>query len=395
MNNQPYINYSAEQLLQDPFFMESQLHPTEESKLFWEQLSAENSLLAKEIEHANTLLKSIPYRNRFLISSKKKDLWNRIKATNLQNQRRRIKRYLYTSIAASFALLFTIGGFYYFDIPENKQLVNIESVMKPSSNTDQIQLILGDKKGLSIDDENSKLQYNEKGKLSINAAKNHQQIDQEEAATGYNQLIVPSAKRSFIELSDGTKVWVNANTRVVYPITFNQQTREIYVDGEIYLEVNPNQARPFIVKTKSVNVSVLGTSFNVSARETESETSVVLVTGKVNVVIDNKEAATLQPSQMFSYSNGRAKVKIVDVEEYISWKEGAYNFDNECFSFILQKLSVYYGKKFIASPEVATLRCSGTLSLQDDLTKVLNGLENTVPVSFSYESESIKVDVKP
>lgn len=395
MNNKYYINYSAEQLLQDPFFMESQLHPTEESKLFWEQLSAENSLLAKEIQHANTLLKSIPYRNRLISTSKKKELWNRIKATNQQNKRRRIKQYLYTSIAASFALLFTIGGFYYFDLPENKQLTNIESVMKPTSNTDQIQLILGDKKGLNINDESSKLQYNKKGKLSINTEEKQKQIDQEEAETGYNQLIVPSAKRSFIELSDGTKVWVNANTRVVYPITFNQQTREIYVEGEVYLEVHPDKVHPFIVKTKSVNVSVLGTSFNVSAHETELETSVVLVTGKVNVAIDNKEAVTLQPSQMFSYNNGKAKVKVVDVEEYISWKEGVYNFDNEYFSFILHKLSTYYGKKFIASPQAATLRCSGTLSLQDDLTKVLNGLENTVPVSFNYESESIKVDVKP
>lgn len=396
MNNQRYINYTAEQLLQDSLFMESQLHPTEESKLFWAELSAENSSFAKEMQYASTLLKSIPYRNRSIPASKKEKLWVRIKATNQQNKRKRTERYFYTSIAASLVLLFTMAGFfYYFDYPESKQLVSIESVMKPTEYTDEIQLILGDKKGLNINDESSKLQYNEKGKLSISSDKDHQQIDQEEAEAVYNQLIVPSAKRSFIELSDGTKVWVNANTRVVYPITFNKQTREIYVDGEIYLEVHPDKEHPFIVKTKSLNVNVLGTSFNVLARESELETSVVLVTGKVNVAIDNQKAAILQPSQMFSYNSGKSEVRVVDVADYVSWKDGIYNFDDECFSIVLQKLSAYYGKKFIVSPQAAVLRCSGTLSLQDNLTEILNGLESTVPVFFSNESESIKVDVKP
>lgn len=393
MTDKSYINYSAEELLQDDFFVKSQLHPTEETELFWRSLLLENPSLAHEVSCAKVLLASVPYRENKLSATAKEELWSRIKATNIKNKRKSSQWYLYASLAASVALLFIVGKIFYGDY-SSEHLTGIESVMKPAQATDEIQLILADKKGMNIDDENSKLSYNQKGELSINSKKaTVGQTTSQEGA--YNQLIVPSAKRSFLELSDGTKIWVNANTRVVYPVTFSKETREIYVDGEIYLEVSPNKQRPFIVKTKAIDVYVLGTSFNVSARDIESEASVVLVTGKVKVGMENQKTATLHPREMLSFNKGHSKVDVVNVDNYISWKDGVYTFDDEKFSTILHKLSTYYGRKFIADSKSAALHCSGTLSLQDDLNQIIKGLEATVPVLFADESGVIKVSAKP
>ena len=211
----------------------------------------------------------------------------------------------------------------------------------------------------------------------------------------YNQLIVPSARRSFLELADGSKIWVNANTRVVYPVTFDDKKREIYVDGEIYIEVSPEEKRPFIVKSKKMDVRVLGTKFNVSTYESNEGASVVLVSGKVNVRTDNRVESLLTPSDRLSYEKGTTDIKKVNVENYISWKEGFYTFDNECFSVVLDKLSDYYGKKIRYNDKVGALRCSGSLNLDEDMVKVLTGLESTMPVTFTIEREYISVIVKP
>ncbi len=208
-------------------------------------------------------------------------------------------------------------------------------------------------------------------------------------------MIVPSSKRSFLELADGSKIWVNANTRVVYPVTFDEKQREIYVDGEVYMEVYPDKERPFIVKSKKMDVQVLGTKFNISTYESNQEVSVVLVSGKVNVRTDNSIETVLDPSDRLTYEKGTTDIKKVNVENYISWKDGFYTFDNECFSIVLDKLSNYYGKKITYSGAVGSLRCSGSLNLDEDMIKVLTGLGSTMPIDFTLEREYISVIVKP
>ena len=103
----------------------------------------------------------------------------------------------------------------------------------------------------------------------------------------------------------------------------------------------------------------------------------------------------LEPSDRLSYEKGFTDIKKVNVENYISWKDGFYTFDNESFSVVLDKLSNYYGKKISYNSEVGALRCSGSLNLGEDMVKILTGLESTMPVNFTIEREYISVSVKP
>lgn len=397
MKGKDYTGYSAEQLLEDDFFLKSYFYPTDDSQAFWKEQAFRNEVLAKEIVYAQTVLRSIPYRKRTFSSEDKELLWKRISKTN---HKKRSFRYWYSSVAAVAILLLTVGSFYYMNYYEEDNLTAIEKVQKPEQPVETVLLILADEKKVDIEEKNSHLQYNKKGELHINAQKMKTSQDSVTSSDNkneliYNQLIVPSARRSFLELADGSKIWVNANTRVVYPVTFDDKKREIYVDGEIYIEVSPEEKRPFIVKSKKMDVRVLGTKFNVSTYESNEGASVVLVSGKVNVRTDNRVESLLTPSDRLSYEKGTTDIKKVNVENYISWKEGFYTFDNECFSVVLDKLSDYYGKKIRYNDKVGALRCSGSLNLDEDMVKVLTGLESTMPVTFTIEREYISVIVKP
>ncbi|WP_348722608.1 FecR family protein [Parabacteroides goldsteinii] len=397
MKGKDYTGYSAEQLLEDDFFLKSYFYPTDDSQAFWEEQAFRNEVLAKEIVYAQTVLRSIPYRKRTFSSEDKELLWKRISKTN---HKKRSFRYWYSSVAAVAILLLTVGSFYYMNYYEEDNLTAIEKVQKPEQPVETVLLILADEKKVDIEEKNSHLQYNKKGELHINAQKMKTSQDSVTSSDNkneliYNQLIVPSARRSFLELADGSKIWVNANTRVVYPVTFDDKKREIYVDGEIYIEVSPEEKRPFIVKSKKMDIRVLGTKFNVSTYESNEGASVVLVSGKVNVRTDDRKESLLNPSDRLSYEKGTTDIKKVNVENYISWKEGFYTFDNECFSVVLDKLSDYYGKKIRYNDKVGALRCSGSLNLDEDMVKVLTGLESTMPVIFTIEREYISVIVKP
>jgi hypothetical protein len=396
MQEKDYTNYSAEQLLEDDFFLNSFSSPTPESQSFWEELKNEDEVLAKEIMIAISILRSIPYRKQAFSSDDKDLLWKQICQTN---NKKRYFRYWYSSVAAVAALLLIVGGYYYAGFYTHDNLTAIEKVQKPAHPVETVQLILADKKKVTIEEEDPQLQYSKQGELHINTQKvetsQNTAVVSKKNEPVYNQLIVPAAKRSFLELSDGSRIWVNANTRVVYPVTFEDTKREIYVDGEIYIEVSQDKERSFTVKSKKMNICVLGTKFNVSAYEASQDVSVVLVSGKVNVRTDNRAESVLEPSDRLSYEKGATDIKKVNVENYISWKDGYYTFDNEEFSIVLDKLSNYYGKKITYNSEVGTLRCSGSLNLGDDMVKILTGLESTMPVNFTIESEYISVNVKP
>lgn len=397
MEKKDYTCYSAEQLLEDDFFLESFSKPTPDSLSFWVDQTHGNEVLAKEVAYAKIILRSIPYRKRIFSSDDQELLWMRISETN---HRKQLYKYWYSSVAAVLVLLLVTGSIYYTGYYKNNEFTAIEKVQKPEHPVETIQLILADEKKVSIEEKSSHLQYNRKGELHINDQK--VQMDQRpvinskcDTKLAYNQLIIPSARRSFLELADGSKIWVNANTRVVYPVTFEDNKREIYVDGEIYIEVYPDKKRPFIVKSKKMDVRVLGTKFNISTYESNQEASVVLVSGKVNVWTDNRIESVLNPSDRLSYEKGTTDIRKVDVGNYISWKDGFYTFDNECFSTVLDRLSSYYGKRITYSGSVGVLRCSGSLNLDEDLRKVLTGLESTMPVIFTIEREYISVIVKP
>jgi hypothetical protein len=395
MNQIDYTNYTSEQLLLDEYFVSSHLNPTSESNDFWATLILNNDALASEIQQAIFFLVSMPHNKAQLTAADEQGLWNQIQLKNElnSNKKQRVRFNYYFTVAASFALLLISTVLYLIKDSTSSNLTAIEKVTKPLIKSQNVELILSDKNVLAIIEEKSELKYNKEGALEVNSKTVQSKSPSIDEELTYNQLIVPPGKQSTINLSDGSKMWVNANSRVVYPVVFDQSIREIYVEGEVFLEVSPDKNRPFIVKTKTLDVDVLGTSFNVSAYENEVQTSVVLVTGEVNVTTKKNESKKLKPNEMYQYADGKGRLRKVNVQNYISWKDGSYIFDRENFVTILMKLGNYYGKEIVVDESLASVYCSGTLNLKNDITMILNGLKNTV--SFTYQINENQIKVTP
>lgn len=162
-----------------------------------------------------------------------------------------------------------------------------------------------------------------------------------------DQIITPPGKQVQMILADGTRLWINAGTHVMYPHQFQKGHREIFVNGEVYLEVARNEQVPFFVRTKDFYVQVLGTKFNVNSYNSTSGSSVVLVEGSVKVEGKSQEEIVLTPNQYISIQHGKLASPIeVDVKEYVSWVDNLLVYNTEKpLTDVLRKLELYYDKK--------------------------------------------------
>lgn len=396
-----YSNYKADSLLNDDYFLESEQHPTPESILFWDKLSQDNKQLGKEIAIARDFLYIIRHVPKPNLPQQKVDaLWKGISEQNYREvQNKRKKLILYRSLAAACIAVLLTGGWYLQNMYQKSQqegLFDIVAVKKPDISTDQTLLILSEEKQIAIQGKESQLHYSQQGKLNVNSQTINQEAKDKPKKEIYNQLIVPAGKRSTITFSDGTRIWLSASSRVVYPVEFMENKREIYVEGEAFLDVCHEKKRPFIVKTNKMDIQVLGTTFNVCAYEKESTQMVVLVTGRIEVRTNKNETKILSPNNLLAYNDEKGiSVKPVDVQEYIAWKDGFYQFTKENLGVITEKLSKYYGKTIITDQRLLNITCSGKLDLKEELDDVLHTLIQTVPAQIIKSNEQIYINVKP
>lgn len=396
-----YTGYKADQLLNDDYFLESELHPTENNRLFWQQLQTQNDSLAKEIEAARYFLKHIKVsaETSDLSFGEQKSLWKRIQTANQEydKKKRRVSFIKITAaIAASLLLLFIYEWYsiYSFKHEVDYEAI-IQSVPQTNDSAQNVQLILSENKKLSIEGKETKVAYNKEGNISVNSLEVEVEEEKEETQS-FNQLIVPIGKRSSITFVDGSKIWVNSGSKVIYPAKFTDDKREIFVEGEIYLDIVHDEKRPFIVKTRKMEVRDLGTEFNVSAYENESNTNVVLVEGIVEILVKGEKKSTLIPSQLYQLNNlnNKSSIQNIDTKEYVAWKDGYYQFRQQKLDVVLEKLCKYYGIKISWNDEVGALSCSGKLDLKEDLDEVFNVLRKAAPIEITRNEENINIIVK-
>ena len=281
------------------------------------------------------------------------------------------------AIAAIFLLvfLFVDKEGWESDAKLEQMAVSLKDI---SNNTDEIQLILHDRKTVEVE-KGSTVEYQKDGTVSINEKKVQDKEVEEAEDIKYNRLLVPKGKYTNVILSDGTKMCVNAGTKVVYPTTFSDKRREIYVDGEVFLDVAHNKQAPFIVNTAEFNIQVLGTVFNVNAYSDSPELKeVVLAQGKVNITSKTGEELTLAPNDKATvWVDGNLTKSVVNAEEYMLWTKGILSLKNEELNTVLVRLSHYYGVDIKCSDEIATVNIAGKVDLECSIDEVLRRISVT------------------
>jgi len=390
-----YTKYTAAELLQDDFFVSSVLNPTEETDLFW-KIQVEDGIIAKnELQAARLFLSSMRVKKQRMTSSEYQFLWKRINNSKKQFSPRKGISFHTLYMVASIALL-VIGGLWFF-LGQNKDdesLLSVAQMNISDMDLTEVHLILADNERISLNEDTVAIQYDSKGNILVNSIKieqenvSHNTQKETKATKKINQLIVSKGKRSTLKFPDGTIVWVNAGSRVIYPEQFDSKKREIYVDGEVYLNVSNDPHRPFIVKTQHMDVRVLGTSFNITAYQEENMQMVALVEGEVEIISKKEKLAKLVPNDLFRNENGIVSIEQTDVSNYISWIEGLCIYQSERLPVILDRLSRYYGKNIQYNKDIEHIRCSGKLDLKDDLSKVLDALIETAPILYNTENEN-------
>ncbi|MDR0431261.1 MAG: FecR domain-containing protein [Tannerellaceae bacterium] len=395
------VQYTADQLLNNDDFLQAELHPTKENHRQWEELAHIDKNTAKEMEKARRILQTIRRKAHqpHLSPSEKKELWERIHRVNKTYTYRRMVYFtLAVSVAAAIALLFILR----FTPKEEETvdyLVLIESAQQLQDHSGNIQLVLSNKQQFHLEGKESAIEYEEEGSIRVNSEKIALKEGAEQMLV-HNTLIVPVGKRTFLTLSDGTKMWVNSDSRIIYPNRFTGNTREIFIEGEAFLDVARNNKTPFIVKTHELTIKVLGTRFNIISFPDEPTTEVVLVNGQVEVKAKESSEATsktLFPDDLYRYNNATGEIRVTktDVTDYIAWRDGYYLYKSQPLDIVLKKIARYYGIQIKWDAKVSGLLCSGKLDLLDDPAEMFTLLRKAAPIIVEERNGEYLVKVKP
>ena len=301
------------------------------------------------------------------------------------------------SIAASIILLVglfvgrTINGVR--DMHEEQELA--KNVMQPG--TSKAILMMADGKEVVLEQgQNLNILLNER----VRVATSNRGIVYEEHGKGvvteeYNKLTTPIGGEYSLVLSDGTKVFLNADSELKYPVEFSDGKRIVDLKGEAYFEVHKDSLRPFVVRVNGAEVTVLGTSFNVNTYGDDGQIYTTLVNGAVRVSsVKNGQAEVLKPGMqsVMDVQSGQLTVRDVDVEPYVAWREGRFVFRAMTLDLIMRQLQRWYDfEVFYQNPELKDYEFRGVIKRDMDLDKVLSVIKVTTNVDFEVKGKVITI----
>ena len=395
-----YKLYSSTDFLNDDSFVKWLLKSDHDAEMFWDTFVEEHPEKKNEIEEAVEIYNHFKFTSEDLTLEEVFAIWNNVKHKSVE------KRFSFLTVlkyAAVFVLVFTTGALSYylynnateeteFTIAENKPL-----------NFNEAQIILSDGKSVPLNSKESEIKYDATGEQVIIDNDTIRQAKKEAEPT-INRVVIPYGKSSQVTLSDGTQVWLNAGSQLVYPSVFKERQREVLLIGEAYFNVAHNAKVPFVVRTEHADIEVLGTSFDVLAYPDDKMFQTILVTGSVSIetkskgLLSGKNKMVLEPNQMFylDKESGVNYVNNVDVATYTSWKEGMFDCDKLDLSRVVRRLERYYNKQIhIKDPLIGTYKISGKLDLKGDISEVLDVIQSFVPIDWGKQQNGDYFIVKP
>lgn len=214
--------------------------------------------------------------------------------------------------------------------------------------------------------------------------------------SGYEEIYVAKGERLQMMFQDGTRAYINSDSRLKYPRKFALSSREVYLEGEAYFVVSKNPRRPFIVNLNGPAVHVLGTSFDVQAYPESKDITLCLDEGHINLTLPSDKKYPLKPGEKLVYNRADDRCTVTrDVDTQFSslWKKNVIAFKDTPLSEVIKVLNRWYDVDFEVGDETArnvyfTLTSEHTL-----LEKVLQDLEKISPLTFQYDEAEKKVTV--
>jgi len=382
---------------EDQHFVDWALNPTPELCKFWDTYLIDHPDEKKEIAYAKLLLTQLKQRNEKEECDVIASLYSRIAQHTDQGKTK--KKLFPKSILpllkyAAVAIVFLSLGILLVNQRNNSRVIAQYQALKVENNETEARLILSDGGKILLREDESTVEYDQEGKIIIN----HKDTISPKSAsleTDMNQLVIPFGKNSSIRLPDGTNVFLNAGSILVYPPQFKEKTREVFLIGEGYFEVAHNPEIPFVVKTNDISILAVGTSFNVSAYPTDKTVETVLVEGSVVVKENNtnifRKDIELKPGELAGFDREKLEtsVQVVNVNSFVAWHKGYLQFESTELNRIVLKLERYYNIKiYLNNPTLGIRKITGKLMLREDRDRVLEVLASTSGFSLHKINET-------
>ena len=289
--------------------------------------------------------------------------------------------------------MLSVGGVFLWNRVDQPEQLAQEVSIQPGKTQAVLVLSSGEKVNMGAEAceleerDGTALQVSENGQIAYHSGKDDK-VAEEKGEDVMNRLLVPRGGEFSLTLADGTCVWLNAETELLYPVRFNGKQRVVQLKGEAYFKVAKNQDMPFLVQVGDVAVKVYGTEFNMN---TYDGVETVLVTGAVSMNQGNREVM-LKPNQkgVFDPSKGEILVENVNVLPYVAWKNGDFIFQNESLGSIMDKLSRWYGLEvFYQNGELRDVRLSGNLKRYKDVKELFHSFEKISDTHFKVQGNTV------
>jgi ferric-dicitrate binding protein FerR (iron transport regulator) len=206
------------------------------------------------------------------------------------------------------------------------------------------------------------------------------------------EIIARYGEKAEVVLPDGSRVWINSGSKIMYDDAFNRKQRPVFLDGEACFEVAKDKDRPFVVKTKTMNIQALGTTFNVRSYDDDEQAFAVLIEGKIKVSASGQEQI-LSENQRATFNKNTHILTTDSVRsvDFAQWRNGNLYFDNQTFEDIARTLSRIFNVDIrFASDTLRSMRFSGTLGMSG-IQNALDIMSLTSPMRYKMDGTTIEL----
>lgn len=392
MNNKNQSFQKDYNFLHDEAFIKWRLLQTKESEKYWSDFLADNPQFDEDIKKAILQFNAVKINRNQLPEDDKRDIYKTILYHIHRYKRRRLLRKV--SSVAAVLVIGILSVLFIIHQKDNAPHQTNEIIVGQTLPEEEIYLV-SDGKKMNIAHK-SHIGLTEDGRALVTDTTDSKK-ELILGKTELNKLVVPYGKRSNLTLPDGTEVWLNSGTQLDFPSEFTGKTREIHVNGEIFIDVAKNRHIPFIVHAGDMSVHVYGTSFNVSAYNDDNKKIVVLVEGRVRIETAGMYTDELSPNEKIEVAGDDITSKVkVDVSEYISWTKGVLEFNETPMDEILKKIGRYYNVQFKRNPDIELndKTCSGKLFLSNNLDSVMTSVSVLSSTVYQRENNIIHITKK-
>jgi transmembrane sensor len=296
------------------------------------------------------------------------------------------------TVAASLLIMVSVAGYFFLnkDLPEAEYGKALKQDLAPGSNK-AILTLSGGKRIILTDAKNGQL-ATEGGSLIQKTADGQVVYGAEvsDAPIVMNTMSTPRGGQYHLTLADGTGVWLNAASSITYPSGFSGNQRQVEITGEVYFEVAHNAEKPFLVKSGSQIVEVLGTHFNINAYPDENRIKTTLLEGSV-AISSAGHRQKLKPGQQAVLSGQSLKISEADTDEAMAWKEGYFQFADADIKTVMRQISRWYDVDVVFEGPVTKQTFTGRVSRFRNISNVLKIVQSYGDVNLVFEGRRIMV----